>query len=122
MKKDRNAGFTLVELMVTIAVAAVLLVVAVPSFQSMLVNNRISAQTNDLVADLAIARSEAAKRGGRVTVCASDDGATCGGSWANGRIVFTDATTMGIIDGTDVVLKVSSAVKAGDSLNSCGIC
>lgn len=45
-------GFTLIELMVTIAVAAVLLGIAVPSFQDMLERNRVAAQTNEVLGDL----------------------------------------------------------------------
>ena len=80
-------GFTLIELMVTLAVAAVLITVAVPNFRMFMVNNRLASQANDLITALSVARSEAVKRGGNVTVCASSDGATCTGTWAQGWIV-----------------------------------
>jgi type IV fimbrial biogenesis protein FimT len=82
-------GFTLVELMVTIAVAAILLSVAVPSFTDALLGSRLGAYANDIVASTLLARSEAIKRNVIVTVCTSGDGATCAGSgsWEQGWIV-----------------------------------
>lgn len=77
------------ELMITLAVLAILLSLAVPSFTSVINANRLTAQANELVADLQLARTEAIRRNQRVTVCPSLDNATCaaGGSWAN-RIVI----------------------------------
>lgn len=63
------SGFTIVELMVTVAVAGILLAVAVPSFNQMAVNSRLTAQVNDVVAALNLARSEAIKRNTSVTFC-----------------------------------------------------
>lgn len=109
MKNDsyRNSGFTLIELMVTISVLAILLSIAVPSFQSFVLNSRLTATTNDLASALAVARSEAVKRATRVTVCKSaNSGAaspTCstGANWQDGWIVFVDGATAGTVDGTD---------------------
>lgn len=92
-------GFTLIELMVTIAVLAILLTVAVPNFQMFVMNNRMASQTNDLITALSLARSEAVKRAANVTVCASSDGATCPAasasttSWAPGWLVTDSAGT-----------------------------
>lgn len=80
-------GFTLIELMVTIAVLAILLTVAVPNFQTFVMNSRMATQANDMITSLSVARSEAVKRAGNVTVCASSDGATCTGTWEQGWIV-----------------------------------
>ncbi len=90
----RQAGFTLVELLVALAVAAILLAVGVPSFRSTIASNRLTSTTNDLVGTLAQARSEAIKRGTRVTVCMSADGEKCAqtGTWAQGWISFVDVT------------------------------
>jgi len=112
----RVSGFTLVEMMVVVAILVILASIALPSFRPMIANSRIVATTNDLVADLALARSEAAKRGGTtvVTVCASSDGSSCSGStdWSSGRLVFVDGGTQGTVDGTDStkVLRNSRAV------------
>lgn len=64
----RGRGFTLVELLATLAVAAVLLAVAVPSFNHLIISNRLTAQANDVVNRLAQARSEAVKRGTHVEI------------------------------------------------------
>lgn len=119
----RQSGFTLLELMITVAIAAILLAVAIPSFQSVMASNRITSQTNNFVADLALARSEALKRGIAVSACSSTDitAATpsCAGSgtWTTGWIVFTDSTgTAGTRDGTDTVLRVGDTLRGGVTL------
>jgi type IV fimbrial biogenesis protein FimT len=86
-------GFTLVELMVTIIVLAILLGIAVPSFRDASLSSRLAAYSNDLVASAHLARSEAIKRNAPVTLCASEDGATCAADdtdWIVGWIVITD--------------------------------
>ena len=83
-QKHNEMGFTLVELIVTMAIAAIILTQAVPSFSTMISNNRLTTQTNDLVADINLARSEAIKRGLRVILCRTANpnavAATCGGT------------------------------------------
>lgn len=85
MKKQ--SGFTLIELMVTISILAILLGIGVPSFRAMIEGNRIRTVTNDLVIALQFARSEAVKRGIPVTLCSSNDQAACTGTWADGWVV-----------------------------------
>jgi type IV fimbrial biogenesis protein FimT len=90
---DKEPGFTLVELLITIVVATILLAVGVPAFQSFIKNNRVTAQANDLVSAIQLARSEAVKRGTVATICASSDRATCNVTdkhWERGWIVFSD--------------------------------
>lgn len=119
-----HAGFTLIELMITIVIAAVLLVIAVPGFQDFIVNNRIVAQTNELVADLALARSEAIKRGAAVTVCAANDASGCdtaaGTNWTAGRLILVDANSNGTIDAGDVALRFSEAIRGNITLTVAG--
>lgn len=118
MRKQNN-GFTLIELMITIAIAGILLAVAAPSFRDLLLNNRIATQTNELISDLALARSEAAKRGVRVTVCTSSDGATCTNtSWGDGRIVFVDASPFGAVGTGDTILRVREKLASNNTLTS----
>lgn len=83
-------GFTLFELMMTVAVAGVVLTLGVPSFVDMVRNNRAATNVNELLTAFSIARSEAIRRGLNVTVCRSSDGVTCGDDWADGWIVFRD--------------------------------
>ncbi|PCI20617.1 MAG: hypothetical protein COB62_04450 [Piscirickettsiaceae bacterium] len=89
--KKQN-GFTLIELLVTLVIAGVLLSVGVPSFNGFMKKNLLATTNNKFITALHLARSEAIKRGGRVTVCKSSDGATCitTGAWQQGWIVFTD--------------------------------
>ena len=86
-------GFTLFELMVTVAVAGVILTFGVPNFASFLANSRAVNDTNDLVTSLNLGRSEAIRRGSTVLVCSSTDGATCSAStdWSTGWIIRSSA-------------------------------
>jgi type IV fimbrial biogenesis protein FimT len=86
------AGFTLVELMSVAAVAAIVLTLGVPSFFTLIQNNRAATQVNELVTALCLARSEAVKRGDPVAICPSQDHSNCTGEtdWRVGWIVFVD--------------------------------
>jgi type IV fimbrial biogenesis protein FimT len=87
-------GFTLVELMMTMAIAAIVLSIAVPSFQTFINNNRKTTSVNDLMTALSLARSTAITRRQQVTVCKSDDGATCKigalSNWSQGWMMFAN--------------------------------
>lgn len=88
--KKHQAAFTLIELMVTLAVLAVVIGVAVPNFTSLIETNRVKTLAEDLASSINVARMEALKRGKRVSVCASTTGAACGGQWTDGWIIFVD--------------------------------
>lgn len=85
-------GFTLFELIITLAIAAIVIGIAAPSFSTMVQDNRLSGQSLDFITALNLARSEAIKRGTQVTLCMSNDGAGCSnaGNWDQGWIVFLD--------------------------------
>ena len=84
----REHGFTLIELMVTIAVLAIIVTLAAPSFQATIENNRLTSQANELVTALALARSEAVRRNTPVTVCPGS--CALGQGWADGWRVFAE--------------------------------
>jgi type IV fimbrial biogenesis protein FimT len=82
-------GFTLIELMVTVAVAAILLAVGVPALNDALLGSKLTGHANEMVGSALLARGEAIKRNAVVSLCASADGSSCAasGSWEQGWIV-----------------------------------
>ncbi len=102
---DREHGFTLIELMVTLGVAAILLSIAVPAMQMFTSNARQTGAINNFVSSLHLARNTAITTNARVTMCASADGASCGGSaWQNGWILFRDPNNNGSVDADERVI------------------
>ncbi len=104
----RSFGFTLIEMLVTVAVAAVLAALVVPGFQNLAARRYISAALDTLSSDYRYARSEALKRSTTVTICRSTDQASCAGagSWSDGWIVFIDGGAKGAVNTGDVILRV----------------
>ena len=107
-------GFTLMELMITVAVAAILLGLAAPSFTDTIRNNRLTTAANDLLHSTQLARSEAVKRQTPVVVCASANSAAQPPSCSNGAftdwIVFVDTNNNWSVDATEMVLERHGAV------------
>jgi type IV fimbrial biogenesis protein FimT len=103
------AGFTLIELMVTIAVAGVLLAVATPNLRTFMQNNRLSSAANDMLRSFQIARSEAVKRQQNVVVCGSanptDANPTCSYVAFSGWIVFQDSNFNWSVDPGEPILE-----------------
>jgi len=90
LPRPAASGFTLMELMIGIAVLAILITLAVPAFNQFVQNNRLAGQANEMVAALQFARSEALKRGTWAELCASADQSSCGGTMNDGWIVQVD--------------------------------
>jgi type IV fimbrial biogenesis protein FimT len=119
----RASGFTMVELMMTVAIGSIVLMLAVPSFRYVTNSNRIAAEINGLLGDLQFARAEAIKEGRTVTVCVSSDGANCTGgtAWQNGWIVFQDPTNLGVVDANENVLRIQKTFSGTDTFVATGI-
>ncbi len=106
-------GFTLIELVVTILMAAIILSAGVPGFRNMILNNRQATQINNFLSSLMIARSEAVKRhSSTVTVCKTADQATCvvAGGWEQGWIIFDDVDGSGAVDGAEQLIRVYESI------------
>lgn len=123
--RQKVSGFTLLELMVTIIILAIVVSFAVPSFRQTVLESRIGSQINEFSGVIALARSEATKlQGGVVSVCSSTDGAACNGgaSWDQGWILFRDVDADGVIDnGVDQLIKVGSVLGGGNTARVSGL-
>lgn len=101
MNRKLRSGFTLIELMMAIAVLAILIAVAAPAMRVTIQNNRLTTQANDLLTAFQFARSEALRVNGDVAICSSSNGTACGGSWAEGWIVFDSNALPNLDDPAD---------------------
>jgi type IV fimbrial biogenesis protein FimT len=107
------SGFTLIELMVTLAVAIILMASLVPAYTAVVQRNEVTSNINAFVGELKFARSEALKRGAVISLCPATTGSTscntASSRWSPSvsgeRLVFVDIDADGEFDGTDVLLK-----------------
>lgn len=109
--RRQNAGFTLVELMVTMLLAAIVLSYGVPNFRTLILKNRQASQMNNFLTAMMLARSEAIKRHNDVTLCKSADGQTCvadngATGWQQGWIVFDDPDFDRVVDAGETIIRV----------------
>lgn len=114
-------GFTLVELLVTIALVAILLALAAPSFSDAALSSRLAANANRLAASATLARSEAIKRNAIITVCISVNGTTCAtpttGGWEQGWIVLSGTTVLLYEQAAPTGLKITVLPVSATSLS-----
>lgn len=113
-----HKGFTLIELVVTIAIGAIVLTVGIPSFQTVILNNRLITQTNTVIGALTLARTDAIKNATFTTLCVSDNGTKCTGTdWSQGWIVFSDRNGNQAVDtGTDDIWLAHGPLKGANTL------
>jgi type IV fimbrial biogenesis protein FimT len=102
----RSRGFTLIELMVTIAVAAILIAIAVPSFKTLTVSNALTTTANDMVGALNLARMEAIKLNATTQFCGNT-------TTSNGS--DTLGTACGTSSGAVVMLQNGAATTVRDA-------
>lgn len=113
----RQRGFSLLELMVTITVAGILLAIAVPNFRDVIRRNQVSSASNELLAAMSYARTEAITRGQLVSICPSADGAACtagGKAYEPGWLVYTypagaASANKAYVAADDVLLRATSS-------------
>ncbi len=121
---NKQHGFTLVELMITLVIAAIMVSIAIPSFNGMINRNQTMSTANDLLADIQLARSEAIKQDKLITLCPSSDASTCSGSWTDGWIVYRpeDNVVLAVRTKTsnNIVVTGAGAIAAGVSYYGTG--
>ena len=111
----KQLGLTLIELMVTLAVAIILVAVGMPLFSGIVANNRAVAQTNSMVSALNLGRSEAVRRGTPVAVCASTTPLpTASPAW----FVFADDDDDGVVDSGETLLRMWDALPANATVTA----
>ena len=124
MKNNKQTGFTLYELLITVLIVGVVLALGVPNLRQFTQNSRMTGAANDLLSTFHLARSEASRAKSNITICASEKPMTeakCNGTWDQGYIVFVD--TNGDISRsgpTETVLRANPALQEGVMLAVAG--
>jgi type IV fimbrial biogenesis protein FimT len=115
-RRTTQTGFNMLELMMTIAIAAIVATIGIPSFRYVTNSNRIAGEVNGLLGDLQFARAEAIKEGQNVTVCVSTLGASCDGTstWQSGWIVYSNPTATTIPISTSI-LRIQTTFSGTDT-------
>ncbi|WP_395685852.1 GspH/FimT family pseudopilin [Caenimonas koreensis] len=111
----QHSGFTLIELMVVVTIVGILMSITLPSMTSLVDSVRLSTATNAFMSSMRLARAESLKRGGRVAMCKSADGASCSttGGWDQGWIVFVDVNGNGELDASEKLIQRADALGSG---------
>jgi type IV fimbrial biogenesis protein FimT len=108
--KPRSLGFSLIELLVVLSIAAVLFGIGLPNMQQYVVSSRLSGASNDLFTALNVARSEAVRRGAQVTV--ATNGTPGSRNFTSGWTMFVDTNGDGVLNAGEEVLRVGAALDA----------
>ena len=112
------SGFTLIELMVTIAIIGLVALFGIPAFGDFVLNNRLRGQTSDFIGQLTHARSEAMRTATRVTVCPGTSSGCSGTQWENGWVVFNDTNANAAVDSGETVIGIGAALDGGNTLRT----
>ena len=107
------SGFTLLEALVTVAVIAVVIGAAAPAYGTWTDRQRVESSAARLAATLGAARADAIRFASPVALCASADGASCAGGWADGWLAFRDDDRDGAPDADEPVLRRGEATGGG---------
>ncbi len=105
---SKNLGVSLVELLVSLSVVAILITVSAPGMKALIVNNRIDNVADEVYGSLMLARSEAVKRQRTVSLCSTVDDLTCDESnsgWHHGWLIFTDESDDGLLNDSDQLIR-----------------
>ncbi len=115
-RRLQECGVTLIELMVVIAIAAILGSLAAPAFNDLILKNRLSSMGSDFAVSAQLARSEAIKRNTTVTLCRSANGTSCAasGGWEQGWVLLDGATVIQKHDALAGGFLLSSTVSSID--------
>jgi type IV fimbrial biogenesis protein FimT len=112
----RDSGFTMMELVMTMAIVVILGTIAIPGFKFVTSSNRVATEVNGLLGDIQFARSQAVKEGLSVTICTSTSGTGCTSTdWELGWIVFLDSNGNQAVDAGEVVVRTQPAFAGTDT-------
>lgn len=106
-------GFTLVELLIVLAVFAIMVSLAAPPFMNIIASNRVSMAANELVGAINLGKAEATRDGLPVVMCQSNDGTQCHNdrsAWANGWILFQDDNGNNTLEAGERIIRVSDVI------------
>jgi type IV fimbrial biogenesis protein FimT len=110
-RRDRQSGFTLFELLTTLAITGIGLSLAVPGLQNIVAGSQRATAINELVSTIHLARSAAITRNEQVTVCPSSTGLSCDDShWEDGWVYFTDPDQSRQVSGDEVILGTAPGI------------